>query len=86
MPGETGEVAAPDRPRVLLGGAGVDEQLAAGPQDPGGGGQEPGEVEVVNAVEGADHVEAGAPQRQLFGGCQRRNHPAGAAVVAGREL
>ena len=38
--GETREVAAPDRPRVLLRGAGVDEQLAAGRQHPGGGGQE----------------------------------------------
>ena len=40
--GETGEVAAPDRSRVLLRGAGVDEQLAAGLQHPGGGGQEAG--------------------------------------------
>jgi hypothetical protein len=49
-------------------GAGVDEQLAAGRQHPGGGGQEAGEVEVVNAVEGGDQVEAGGPQRHFFGG------------------
>ena len=66
--GETGEVAAPDRARVLLRGAGVDEQLAAGPQHPGGGGQEASEVEVVNAVERGDHIEAGGPQRQRLGG------------------
>ena len=34
--GEAGEVAAPDRSGVLLRGAGVDEQLAAGLQHPGG--------------------------------------------------
>src|SRR5213078_306841 len=56
--GETGEVAAPDCPRVLLRGAGVDKQLAAGPQHPGDGGQEAPEVEVVNAVERGDQVEA----------------------------
>jgi hypothetical protein len=52
--GETREVAAPDRSRVLLRGAGVDEQLAAGPQHPGRVGQEPAEVEMVNAVERGD--------------------------------
>jgi hypothetical protein len=66
--GETREVAAPDRSRVLLRGAGVDEELAAGRQHPGGGGQEAAEVEVVNAVERGDQVEAGGPQRQLLGG------------------
>ena len=84
--GETREVAAPDRPRVLLRGAGVDEQLAAGPQHPAGGGQEAAEVEVVNAVERGDQVQAGGPQRQRFGGCQQRHHPPGVAVVAGLEL
>ena len=84
--GEAREVAAPDRPRVLLRGAGVDEQLAAGRQHPGDGGQEAAEVEVVNAVERGDHIEAGGPQRQLFGGCQQRHHPTGVAVVAGLEL
>jgi hypothetical protein len=59
--GESREVAAPDRPRVLLRGAGVDEQLAAGLQYPGGGGQEAAQVEVVNAVERGDQVEAGGP-------------------------
>jgi len=81
--GETREVAAPDRSRVLLRGAGVDEQLAAGPQHPGGGGQEAAEIEVVNAVERGDQVQAGGPQRQLFGGGEQRHHPRGGA---GREL
>ncbi len=84
--GETGEVAAPDRPRVLLRGAGVDEQLAAGLQHPGGGGQEAAEVEVVNAVERGDQVQAGGPQRQLFGGRQQRDHPPGVAAAGGPEL
>ncbi len=84
--GETGEVAAPDRPRVLLRGAGVDEQLAAGLQHPGGGGQEAAEVEVVNAVERGDQVQAGGPQRQLFGGRQQRHHPRGVAAAGGLEL
>jgi hypothetical protein len=66
--------------------AGVDEQLAAGLQHPGGGGQEAAEVEVVNAVERGDQVEAGGPQRQLFGGCQQRHHPAGVAAAGGVEL
>jgi hypothetical protein len=66
--GETREVAAPDRSRVLLRGAGVNEELPAGLQHAGGGGQEATEVEVVNAVERGDQVEAGGPQRQLFGG------------------
>jgi hypothetical protein len=64
---ETREAAAPDRPRVLLRGADVEKQLAAGLQHPGDGGQEAAEVEVVNAVECGDHIEAGGPQRQLFG-------------------
>ena len=68
MLGEAREIAAPDRPAVLLRGAGVDEQLAVGLQYPGDGGQEAAEVEVVNAVERGDQVEAGGPQRQLFGG------------------
>src|SRR5258708_38743913 len=68
MLGETREVAAPDRSRVLPRRAGADEELAAGRQHPGDGGQEATEVEVVNAVERGDQVEAGAPQRQLFGG------------------
>jgi hypothetical protein len=41
---------------------------------------------VVNAVERGDHIEAGGPQRQLFGGCQQRDHPPGVAVAAGPEL
>ena len=57
--------------RVLLRGAGVDEQLAAGLEHPGGGGQETAEAEVVNAVERGDQVEAGGPQRQFLGGCYR---------------
>src|SRR6266516_3324981 len=59
--GEAREVAAPDRPRVLLWGAGVDEELSAGLRHPGDGGQEAAEVEVVNAVERGDQVEAGGP-------------------------
>ena len=66
--GEAREVAAPDRPRVLLRGAGVNEELAVGLQHPGDGGQEAAEVEVVDAVERGDQVEAGGPQRQFFGG------------------
>ena len=84
--GETREVAAPDRPRVLLRGAGVDEQLAAGRQHPGHSGEEAAEVEMVNAVERGDQIQAGGPQRQLFGGCQQRHHPTGVAAVAGLEL
>jgi hypothetical protein len=37
----------------------------------------------LNAV---TQVEAGGPQRQLFGGCQQRHHPEGVAVVGGVEL
>jgi hypothetical protein len=84
--GEPGEVAAPDRPRVLLRGAGVDEQLAAGRQHPGGGGQEPAEVEVVHAVERGDHIQAGGPYRQLLGGGQQRDHPERVAAAGGLEL
>jgi hypothetical protein len=75
--GETEEVATPDRPRVLLRGAGVEEQLAAGPQHPGDGGQEAAQVEVVHAVQRGDQVQAGGPQRQLFGCCEQRHHPPG---------
>src|SRR6204780_3758490 len=58
MLGETREVTAPDRSRVLLRGPGVDEQLAAGPQHPGRVGQEPAEVEMVNTVERGDQIQA----------------------------
>jgi hypothetical protein len=68
------------------GGAGVDEQLAAGRQHPGGGGQESAEVEVVHAVERGDQVEAGAPQGQFFGRCQQRGHLLGVALAGGVEL
>jgi hypothetical protein len=53
---------------------------------PGGGGQEAAEIEVVNAVERGDQVQAGGPQRQLSGGGEQRHHPRGAAAGAGREL
>ncbi len=84
--GETGEVAAPDRSCVLLRGAGVDEQLAAGPQHPGDRGQEAGQIEMVHAVERGNQVQAGRPQRQLLGGCSQRRHPRGVPVLAGLEL
>jgi hypothetical protein len=84
--GETGEVAAPDRSRVLLRGAGVDEQLAARLQHPGDGGQKASQAEVVNAVERGDQVQAGGPQRQLFGGRQQRDHPIRVAAAGGPEL
>jgi hypothetical protein len=84
--GETGEVAAPDRPCVLLRGAGVDEHLAAGPQHPGDDGQEAAEIEVVDAIERGDQVQAGSPQRQLFGGCPQQHHARGVAMAAGPEL
>ncbi len=41
---------------------------------------------MVNAVERGDQIQAGGPQRQLFGGCQQRHHPTGVAAVAGLEL
>jgi hypothetical protein len=41
---------------------------------------------VVNAVERGDQVEAGGPQRQLFGGRQQRDHPEGVAAAGGLEL
>jgi len=52
-------------------------QPTAGRQHPGDGGQEAAEVEVVNAVERGDQVEAGGPQRQLLAGGQQRHHPEG---------
>jgi hypothetical protein len=58
--GESGS-SGPKSSRVLLRDAGVDEQLATGLQHPGGGGQEAVQVEVVNAVERGDQVEAAAP-------------------------
>jgi hypothetical protein len=41
---------------------------------------------VVNAVERGDHIEAGGPHRQRFGGCQQRHHPEGVAAAGGFEL
>ena len=40
----------------------------------------------MHAVERGDQVQAGGPQRQLFGGRQQRDHPTGVAAAGGPEL